>query len=339
MQRRVVSDLAPVLPLVYHPAYSAPLPSSHRFPMAKFRLLEECLRHGAFGDDRHWHQPLPAPRRWMERVHSRAYLEAFARGQLDAAALRRIGLPASTALVQRTWLAVGGTVLTARLALRHGIACHLAGGTHHAFPDHGSGFCIVNDVAVAARVLLAERVVQRLLVVDLDVHQGDGTAWIFANEPRVFTFSAHAASNFPARKQHSDLDLPFADGVEDGEYLAAVGAVLPELLERQRPDLVLYNAGVDPHREDRLGRLNLTATGLLARDRLVIESCRLRGIPVATVLGGGYDELPALVHRHALVFTAAEQVSRRHGLHARWEEPGAISSGAGSRGHGSVGLG
>lgn len=333
-----MSDLASFLPLVYHPAYSAPLPSSHRFPMAKFRLLQECLRHGEFADDRHWHQPLPAPRRWMERVHSRAYLEAFARGRLDAAALRRIGLPASTALVQRTWLAVGGTVLTARLALRHGIACHLAGGTHHAFPDHGSGFCIVNDVAVAARVLLAEGVVQRLLVVDLDVHQGDGTAWIFADDPRVFTFSAHAASNFPARKQHSDLDLPLADGVEDREYLSAVDAIVPELLEQQRPDLVLYNAGVDPHRDDRLGRLNLSAAGLLARDRLVIEACRMRGIPVATVLGGGYDDLAALVSRHALVFTAAQQVIRRHGLHATIGAPGADPSGADSGGHGSTGL-
>ena len=244
----------------------------------------------------------------MERVHGRAYLEAFAQGRLEATALRRIGLPATTPLVQRTWLAVGGTVLTARLALEQGIACHLAGGTHHAFPDEGSGFCIVNDVAVAARVLLDEGQVQQVLVVDLDVHQGDGTGWIFRNEPRVFTFSAHCASNFPARKQRSDLDLALEDGVEDRDYLARIRAVLPELLELVQPDLVVYNAGVDPHRDDRLGKLCLSSLGLLERDRLVLQSCWEREVPVATVLGGGYDELTALVERHALVFQAAAEV-------------------------------
>ena len=205
--------------------------------MAKFRMLEELLRQGRFADPAHWFQPLPAPRRWMEQVHGRAYLEAFAHGRLEPSALRRIGLPATTPLVRRTWLAVGGTVLTARLALERGIACHLAGGTHHAFPDEGSGFCIVNDVAVAARVLLAEGRVRQVLVVDLDVHQGDGTAWIFQDEPRVFTFSAHCASNFPARKQCSDLDLPLADGLEDGAYLATIAGRVPSLLEWLRPDV------------------------------------------------------------------------------------------------------
>lgn len=303
----------PILPLIYHPAYSAPLPSSHRFPMAKFQMLKERLQQGRFAAEAHWWEPLPAPRRWMEMVHGRAYLEAFAQGRLEASALRRIGLPATTPLVRRTWLAVGGTVLTARLALEKGIACHLAGGTHHAFADEGSGFCIVNDVAVAARVLLNEGRVGQVLVVDLDVHQGDGTAWIFRNEPRVFTFSAHCASNFPARKQRSDLDLPLADGLEDRAYLAQIEGVLPELLEKVRPDLVLYNAGVDPHRDDRLGKLCLSCEGLLARDRVVLQACRSRGIPVATVLGGGYDELPALVERHALVFQAAVEVMEEKG--------------------------
>jgi acetoin utilization deacetylase AcuC-like enzyme len=216
--------------------------------------------------------------------------------------------------VRRSWLAVGGTVLTARLALQHGLACHLAGGTHHAFPDYGSGFCIFNDVAIAARVLLAEGLVRQLLVVDLDVHQGDGTAAIFAGDPRVFTFSAHAASNFPLRKQCSDLDLPLADGLEDEAYLGAIGAVLPDLLEQVRPDLVLYNAGVDPHRGDRLGRLCLSDIGLLQRDRLVLEACLRRRIPVATVIGGGYDDLNPLVERHGLVFRAASEMALLHGL-------------------------
>jgi len=300
--------------LVYHPAYSAPLPSSHRFPMAKFRLLHDHLRQLDLARPEQLHQPLPIPRRALELVHSRAYHEGFSQDSLPAQAQRRIGLPATTPLVRRTWLAVGGTLLTARLALAHGLACHLAGGTHHAFPHYGSGFCIFNDVAVAARVLLAEGAVAKLMVIDLDVHQGDGTAAIFAGDGRVFTLSAHAASNFPLRKQTSDHDLPLTDGLDDDAYLAAVGRLLPDLLEQVQPQLVLYNAGVDPHRDDRLGRLALSDTGLLLRDRMVLEACLRRGIPVATVIGGGYDALPALVRRHGLVFRASAETGLLLGL-------------------------
>ena len=282
--------------------------------MAKFRLLHEALTASGLASANQMHAPLPVPRRWLETVHQRAYHEAFARGRLDRQAQRRIGLPATTPLVQRTWLAVGGTLLTARLALEHGVACHLAGGTHHAFPDYGSGFCIFNDIAVSARVLLEEGCLERLMIVDLDVHQGDATALIFADEPRVFTFSAHAASNFPSRKQTSDCDLPFEDGLEDQDYVAAVGEALPALLDRFKPQLVLYNAGVDPHRDDRLGRLCLSDMGLLQRDHLVFDACLRRQIPIASVIGGGYDALDALVRRHVLVFRAAADQARLHGL-------------------------
>ena len=282
--------------------------------MAKFRLLHQLLHDQGLARPEQLHTPLPAPRRWLELVHERTYHQAFARNELTAADQRRIGLPATLPLVRRTWLAVGGTVLTARLALSHGVACHLAGGTHHAFPDHGSGFCIFNDCAVAARVLLAEGAVQRLMVIDLDVHQGDATAAIFADEPRVFTVSAHCASNFPLRKQHSDVDLDLADGLEDVDYLRAIGDLIPDLLDQQRPQLVLYNAGVDPHRDDRLGRLCLSSDGLLNRDRLVLDACLRRGIPVTTVIGGGYDALEPLVKRHSLVFRAATEQARLHGL-------------------------
>ncbi|MEB3266012.1 MAG: histone deacetylase [Cyanobacteriota bacterium] len=302
------------LPLVYHPAYSAPLPSSHRFPMAKFRMLHEHLLQQDLARPGQVHQPLPITRRDLERVHDRSYHQAFSQNRLSSAEQRRIGLPTTPPLVQRSWLAVGGTLLTARLALGHGLACHLAGGTHHAFANYGTGFCIFNDVAVAAAVLLAERVVNRLMVVDLDVHQGDGTAALFAGDSRVFTFSAHAASNFPLRKQASDHDLPLPDGLDDDGYLATVGSILPELLQQVRPELVLYNAGVDPHRQDRLGRLALSDTGLLLRDRMVLETCLRQGIPVATVIGGGYDALPALVKRHGLVFRAAVEVGIMQGL-------------------------
>ena len=301
-------------PFVYHPAYSAPLPSSHRFPMAKFRLLHQLLLERELARAEQFVQPLPAPRRWLELVHEPRYHQAFAHGTLTHQEQRRIGLPATTALVQRTWLAVGGTVLTARLALEHGLACHLAGGTHHAYPDRGSGFCIFNDCAVAAQVLLDEGRVQQLMVIDLDVHQGDATAAIFASEPRVFTVSVHCQSNFPLRKQNSDIDLPLDDGLQDDDYLIAIGDLIPNLLDQVQPDLVLYNAGVDPHRGDRLGKLCLSSMGLLNRDRLVLDACLRRSIPVATVIGGGYDDLEPLVQRHALVFRAAKEQARLHGL-------------------------
>lgn len=282
--------------------------------MAKFRLLHQLLLDQGLAQPQQVVQPLPVPRRWLELVHQRRYHQAFARGELSPSEQRRIGLPATAPLVQRTWLAVGGTVLTARLALHHGLACHLAGGTHHAFPSHGSGFCIFNDCAVAARVLLEEGAVQQVMVIDLDVHQGDATAAIFADEPRVFTVSAHCASNFPLHKQRSDVDLPLADGLGDDDYLLAVGDRIPELLDQVRPQLVLYNAGVDPHHSDRLGRLNLSSTGLLQRDRLVLDACLRRSIPVATVIGGGYDALHPLVERHSLVFRAALEQARLHAL-------------------------
>ena len=282
--------------------------------MAKFRLLHQLLLDQGVAQPQQVVQPLPVPRRWLELVHQRTYHQAFAHGDLSPSEQRRIGLPATAPLVQRTWLAVGGTVLTARLALRHGLACHLAGGTHHAFPSHGSGFCIFNDCAVAARVLLEEGALQQLMVIDLDVHQGDATAAIFADDPRVFTLSAHCASNFPLHKQCSDVDLPLADGLGDDDYLVAVGDRIPAVLDQVKPQLVLYNAGVDPHRSDRLGRLNLSSTGLLQRDRLVLDACLRRNIPVATVIGGGYDELTPLVQRHSLVFRAALEQARLHAL-------------------------
>ena len=282
--------------------------------MAKFRLLHQLLLERELERAEQFVQPLPAPRRWLELVHEPRYHQAFAHGTLTHQEQRRIGLPATTALVQRTWLAVGGTVLTARLALEHGLACHLAGGTHHAYPDRGSGFCIFNDCAVAAQVLLDEGRVQQLMVIDLDVHQGDATAAIFASEPRVFTVSVHCQSNFPLRKQNSDIDLPLDDGLQDDDYLIAIGDLIPNLLDQVQPDLVLYNAGVDPHRGDRLGKLCLSSMGLLNRDRLVLDACLRRSIPVATVIGGGYDDLEPLVQRHALVFRAAKEQARLHGL-------------------------
>ncbi|RME64211.1 MAG: histone deacetylase, partial [Caldilineae bacterium] len=230
-------------------------------------------------------------------------------GRLDSRAMRRIGFPWSPALVTRTCAAVGGTILAARLALSHGVACSTAGGTHHAHRDWGSGYCIFNDLAVAARWVQREGLARRVLILDLDVHQGDGTATIFAGDPTVFTFSMHCAKNFPFRKPPSDLDAPLPVAADDDAYLAALAQHLPRALDAFEPELVLYDAGVDPHREDRLGKLALTDAGLYRRDVTVLEMCRARGVPVATVVGGGYDEdLEKLGRRHTTVHRAAVAV-------------------------------
>ena len=278
--------------------------------MAKFRLLHQLLlEQGVIHADQ-VQQPLSIARKDLEKVHPRNYHEAFSRDRLTRPEQRRIGLPATRPLVQRTWLAVGGSLLTARLALERGLACHLAGGTHHAHPDFGSGFCIFNDCAVAARVLLATGEVQRILIIDLDVHQGDGSATCFQHDPRVTTLSVHAASNFPLRKVQGDIDIPLADGTGDDDYLSAIADSLPNALDTTAPDLVLFNAGVDPHRDDRLGRLALSDMGLMMRDRLVLDACLRRRVAIATVIGGGYDDLTPLVQRHAIVVRAAAEQAR-----------------------------
>jgi acetoin utilization deacetylase AcuC-like enzyme len=277
--------------------------------MPKFQLLRDLLVQDGVIHAGQIYQPGAPPEDWLHQVHHPDYVAAYCRGTLDAKAQRRIGLPWSENLVRRTCTAVGGTILTAKLALNQGLACNLAGGTHHAFPDYGSGFCIFNDLAIAARILLHQGLVRRILIVDLDVHQGDGTAWIFRDDPRVFTFSMHCAVNFPRQKQLSDCDVPLAEGLEDEAYLRQIQAHLPDLLSQVRPDLVLYDAGADTHRGDRLGKLAMTNTGLYERDRYVLATCTGAGYPVACVIGGGYDDnMAALVYRHSLLFRAAVTV-------------------------------
>ena len=298
------------LPLVYHPDYVTPLPEGHRFPMPKFGMIRDLLAAEVAAPS--WfHRPTPATREQLERVHTPSYVEAFISGTLDRDAVRRIGLPWSEGLVGRSITAVGGTLMTAELALGSpaGIACNCAGGTHHAHPNFGSGFCIFNDLAVAAADLLARGRVHQVLIVDLDVHQGDGTAAIFADEPRVFTVSMHCGKNFPARKVDGDRDVALPVGTGDGAYLAALRDELPRLLDRVEPDLVLYDAGVDPHADDKLGRLALTDAGLAGRDRYVLEACRADRVPVACVIGGGYhDDLAVLARRHTILHRTAAGV-------------------------------
>ncbi|BAZ65487.1 MAG: histone deacetylase [Pelatocladus maniniholoensis HA4357-MV3] len=297
------------LPLVYHSDYVAPLPEGHRFPMPKFQQLYELLLADGVAYPSQFYIPERSQQELIELVHTPEYVQAYCEGTLDSKAQRRIGLPWSSALVNRTCVAVGGTIMTAKLALNHGLACNTAGGTHHAFPNYGSGFCIFNDLAIAPRVLQKLGLVQKILIVDLDVHQGDGTAFVFQNDDSVFTFSMHCEVNFPGTKQKSDLDVPLSIGMEDDEYLQTLAAFLPDLLSQVKPDLVFYDAGVDPHVGDRLGKLALTDTGIYRREMQVLSTCIAAGYPVACVIGGGYaDDLKSLVYRHSLVHRAASEV-------------------------------
>ncbi len=297
------------LPLVYHPDHVAPLPPGHRFPMAKFGRLYEVLVRDGVAAPGQFHCAEPATAELLTLAHDPLYVAAYLEGTIDARAMRRIGFPWDARLVQRTCTALAGTVLAAELALEHGLACSTAGGTHHAYYDFGSGYCIFNDLAVAARALLRQGRVQQVLIVDLDVHQGDGTASILGEDPAVFTFSMHCAANFPFRKQASDLDVGLPVGMEDDAYLEALAQHLPALLTGVRPDLVLYDAGVDPHKDDLLGKLALSDNGLYRRDLYVLSTCLAARIPVACVIGGGYSQdIDALARRHSLVHRAASEV-------------------------------
>lgn len=304
-----VQSVTMALPLVYHPDFVSPLPPHHRFPMPKFGRVYQMLIRDGVALPYQFHIPAPADPSTLELVHDSGYVHAFCTGSIDARAMRRIGLPWTEALVHRTCAAVGGTIKTAQLALEHGLACSTAGGTHHAHSNFGSGYCIFNDLAVAARTVMSNGSVQRILIVDLDVHQGDGTASIFQNDPAVFTFSVHCGANFPFRKCAGDLDIDLPVGTDNPAYMGALEKHLPKLLATLTPELVLYDAGVDPHIEDRLGKLALTTDGLHARDSYVIRSCLSAGIPIACVIGGGYDrDIDRLARRHCTLHRAADEL-------------------------------
>jgi len=262
--------------------------------MPKYRLLRERLvAEGVLGVQELQESDL-IDRASLLLAHTPEYLDAVFSGTLSEPEQRRLGFSWSEALVARSRASVFGTVAAARAALRDGVAGNLAGGTHHAHADRGTGFCVFNDIAVAARTLQREGLVDRALVVDLDVHQGDGTAAIFAGDDSVFTFSMHGAKNFPFRKQRSSLDVELADGCGDSEYIATLEEHLPAVLDRARPDILFFQAGVDPLEHDLLGRLKLTRAGLRSRDRIVASASRDRGIPLVLTLGGGYARPIAL---------------------------------------------
>ena len=267
-------------------AYTFPLPDGHRFPVAKYALLRERVL--AEGTVEQVHDPARVEDDELRLVHTADYVDRFTHGQLDPAEIRRLGFPWSPGLVERSRRAVGGTIAAARHALAHGIAMNLAGGTHHAFPNHGEGFCVYNDIAVAIRILQRDGLVRRAAVIDLDVHQGNGTHAIFAGDERVFTFSMHGGKNYPFHKVPGTLDVELADGTGDDDYLALLATHLPTVLAASAPDIVFYIAGADPHEGDQLGRLRLSFAGLARRDALVLERAREVGLPVAITIGGGY---------------------------------------------------
>ena len=287
-----------MLHLVHHPGYLTPPPPSGGFPASKYQLLIEAL--DAFDLPQARHLPEPMPKEWLEAVHHPAYVAEVLAAAVPPEKERRIGFPVTPLLSMRAQLTPGGTWLAAKLALEHGFAANTAGGSHHALHETGAGYCVFNDLAIAANRLVCEGAVRRILIVDLDVHQGDGTATLLAGRADIATYSAHAERNFPTRKARSTLDVPLPDGTGDGAYFDALAATLPALIDRVRPELILYQAGVDPHVEDRLGRLALTDSGLAARDRFVADLARRHGIAVASTPGGGYGADKAVIaRRHA----------------------------------------
>lgn len=270
--------------------------------MEKFGLLMTYLQSQNLANEKNIFRPGKAKISLLQLAHCEQYLQRFINNEQTTAEIRRMGLPWSEGLLYRTLISPNGTLLTAQLALQHGIACHQAGGTHHAHRDFASGFCILNDLAVTALTLLHQNKARCILIFDCDVHQGDGTATILANEPRAITCSIHCDKNFPVRKANSDIDVAIPKGTTDAPYLNTVATTLENALNQYQPDLVLYDAGVDIYAQDPLGLLDISIEGIAARDRLVLSLCKERSIPVATVIGGGYDDdRYALARRHAIV--------------------------------------
>lgn len=287
-----------MLHIVHHPGYLTPPPPSGGFPASKYNLLIAAL--DALGEPQARHVPEPMPRAWLEAVHDAAYVAEVLAAAVPKEKERRIGFPVTELLARRAEVTPGGTWTAAKLSLEHGYAANTAGGSHHAQYDTGAGYCVFNDLALAAHRLLAEGDARRILIVDCDVHQGDGTASLLAGRDDVATYSIHADKNFPARKARSTVDVPLADGTGDAPYLDALAATLPPLMDGFRPDLILYQAGVDCHVDDRLGRLSLTDDGLAERDRYVAGQARRHGIPLASTPGGGYGaHMAAIAARHA----------------------------------------
>lgn len=297
-----------MLPLIYHPDYSFEFPKDHRFSMDKFIHLYQHLEKKGILTSKNVFRPSKPNHDLILSVHQEKYVNDFVHGNLNKEQQRRLGLPWTPELAHRSIISPSGTLLTAKLALRHGIACHLAGGTHHAKYDGPSGFCIFNDLAITANALV-KTLGLKVLIFDLDVHQGDGTAELMASNPDVFTCSIHCQKNFPSKKAVSDLDVGLEKGVNDQEYLSVVSKTLEQCLGQHQPDIVLYDAGIDVYIDDVLGHLDITMDGIRQRDHHVLSTCLNHKIPVATVIGGGYSKnITELTDRHAICIEIAHEL-------------------------------
>ncbi len=298
-----------MLKIAWSPVYKYELPEGHRFPMLKYELIPEQLLYEGTVTEANFFHPDPLPEAVALRTHTQEYWDKLTRVTLSDREVRAIGFPINEKFVERGRHIANGTIQCARFALEHGCALNVAGGTHHAFADRGEGFCCFNDQAVAANYLLDHGLAHRILIVDLDVHQGNGTAAIFRNEPRVFTFSMHGERNYPLRKEQSDLDLGLPDGTGDTAYLRLLRDTLPRLADDFQPDFIFYQSGVDVLASDKLGRLDLSREGCRERDRIVLSYARQHRIPVAVSMGGGYSpRIADIVEAHANTFRVAMEV-------------------------------
>ncbi len=299
-------DLQSMVPIAYHSSYKLPLPENHRFPMEKYELLPQQLLLEGTCKKEDFFEPHPVPLETVYRVHDPDYVKQLCNLELQKNEVRKIGFPLSEALVEREFIIAGGTVMGALKSLQNGISMNIAGGTHHAFHSHGEAFCLLNDQAIAAQYLLDHTPLKKILILDLDVHQGNGTAEIFKKNDAVYTCSVHGAKNYPFKKEQSDLDVGLDDQTDDLTYLNEIETILTKLVDQLRPDFIFYLCGVDVLGSDQLGRLNLSLAGCKQRDRLVLEYCKNKGIPIQCSMGGGYSkDLNILIEAHANTFREA----------------------------------
>lgn len=298
-----------MLQVAWSPVYNHPLPENHRFPMVKYDLIKEQLQYEGTLSESNFFTPKSLDHQWILTTHSTAYLNKLLNLQLNKAEIRRTGFPLTKSLVDREIVIMGGTLECCQYALETGVSLNIAGGTHHAYSDHGEGFCLLNDLAIAANYLIAADLAKRVLIVDLDVHQGNGTASLFAQRDDVYTLSIHGQNNYPYKKEWSDCDVALPDGTDDERYLAILDEVIDETIRLHSPDFVLYQCGVDVLANDKLGRIGMTVHGIKERDRLLFNVASSKGIPVVASMGGGYSEkLADIIECHANTFRLAQEI-------------------------------
>ncbi|MBQ0909191.1 histone deacetylase [Flavobacterium sp. F-328] len=298
-----------MLPIAFHPIYQHPLPDGHRFPMLKYELLPQQLLHEGTAVAADFFEPTACDIELVLAAHEQEYVQNLIALQIDPRAARKIGFPLSKELVKRELIIAQGTVIGAVKAFEHKIAFNIAGGTHHAFPGHGEAFCLLNDQAIAAHYLLNKKLAKKILIIDLDVHQGNGTAAIFQNNTQVFTFSTHGKTNYPFKKETSDLDIAFEDHTSDAVFLKTIAEVIPQLIKEHKPDFIFYLAGVDILATDKLGKLGCTLEGCKTRDEIVLELCAKHQIPVQVSMGGGYSpEIKTIIEAHANTYRVAKSI-------------------------------